>query len=530
MALGRALAVSVLGLQGHLVEVEADIATGLPAFGVVGLPDVSLNESRDRVRAASANSGHPLPLRRITVNLSPAALPKAGTGFDLPIATALLIAAGVIPADTAGRFVQIGELSLDGRVRPVRGVLPAVLAAAAGGHPDVVVPAENAQEAELVSGARVWPARTLSDVIALLGGSALDSAELPASGSPGPSGSSDGEPDAAVLSINTRRRATPADLAEVIGQHEGRHALEVAAAGGHHLLLVGPPGAGKTLLAERLPTLLPDLSQDQAVEVTAVHSLAGTLDPASGLMFRPPFENPHHSSTMVSLVGGGSGHGIPHPGVASRAHRGVLFLDEAAEFGSRVLDSLREPMEHGELIIHRAGGTARFPARFQLVMATNPCPCGMSYGTGLLCTCSAQVRRRYLGRLSGPLLDRVDLQVEVMPVSRSDLAGESAPESSATVAARVARSRNAQRERLSGTPWRLNGEVPGGWLRGALRLPKSVTRPVDGALDRGALSIRGYDRVLRIAWTLADLAGLGRPGETEVGQALTLRQRGQAAA
>jgi magnesium chelatase family protein len=331
------------------------------------------------------------------------------------------------------------------------------------------------------------------------------------------------------VELNQRRRSAPVDLAEVIGQREGRHALEVAAAGGHHLLFVGPPGAGKTLLAERLPTLLPDLSQAEAVEVTAVHSLAGTLHPAAGLIFRPPFENPHHSSTMVSLVGGGSGPGMPHPGVASRAHRGVLFLDEAAEFGSRVLDSLREPLEYGELVIHRAGGTARFPARFQLVMATNPCPCGMAYGQGLMCSCSPQVRRRYLGRLSGPLLDRIDLQVEVMPVNRSDLADD-VPENSATVAARVAQARAVQYERLAGTPWRLNGEVPGSWLRGALRLPRSVTRSVDTALDRGALSIRGYDRVLRIAWTLGDLAGLDRPGQTELGQALILRQRGQAAA
>ncbi len=529
MALGRACAVSVLGLQGHLIEVEADIANGLPAFGLVGLPDVSLNESRDRVRAASANSGFALPQRRITVNLSPAALPKAGTGFDLAIAAALLMAAQVVPVEPASRFVLIGELGLDGRVRPVRGVLPAVLAAVARGLPDVVVPAANAREAALVSEAKVWPASHLSDVIALLGGVPVrvsDGPE-PEDASTGVAGDGAGRADCL---FGDPARTGRGDLADVMGQHEARRALEVAAAGGHHLLFIGPPGAGKTLLAERLTTLLPDLSGEEAVEVTAVHSLAGTLDPSAGLIRRPPFENPHHSSTMVSLVGGGSGSGMPHPGAASRAHRGVLFLDEAAEFGGRVLDSLREPMEHGELVIHRAGGTARFPARFQLVMATNPCPCGLCYGSGLLCTCSSPVRRRYLAKLSGPLLDRVDLQVEVAPVGRYDLASDEQPETSATVAVRVAAARDVQRERLAGTPWRLNGEVPGGWLRGALQLPKSATRSVDSALDRGSLSIRGYDRVLRIAWTLADLAGLDRPGETEVGQALTLRQRGQVAA
>jgi magnesium chelatase family protein len=528
VALGRALAVSVLGLEGHLVEVEADIATGLPAFGVVGLPDVAVNESRDRVRAASANSGHPLPLRRITVNLSPAALPKAGTGFDLAIAAALLMAAEVAPGTTAGQYVHIGELSLDGRVRPVRGVLPAVLAAVRDGRPDVVVPVGNAQEAGLIPGARVWPVRHLRDVIALHGGPPAGDDDPPDDDEPGADGADGaGVADlAAVAQGDPFRRQVPLpDLSDVVGQFEGRYALEVAAAGGHHLLLIGPPGAGKTLLASRLPGLLPDLTMAEAVEVTAVHSLAGTLDPAAGLIRRPPFENPHHTSTMVSLVGGGSG--LAHPGAASRAHRGVLFLDEAAEFESRVLDCLRQPLEHGELVIHRSNGAARFPARFQLVLATNPCPCGLSYGSGLLCSCSATVRRRYLARLSGPLLDRLDLQVEVSPVSRAELAEGRTPETSAVVSARVAAARDRQRRRLAGTPWLYNGEVQGSFLRGPLRLPASVTAEVDSALDHGRLSIRGYDRVLRIAWTLADLAQLDRPGADQLAHALLLRQRGQ---
>ena len=512
--LGRALAVAVVGMQGHLVQVEADITEGLPAFSLVGLPDASLNESRDRVRAASANSGYALPQRRITVNLSPAGLPKAGTGFDLAVAVALLAAADVAPATSVRRFVHVGELGLDGRVRPVRGVLPAALAAVQGGRPDLVVPVENVTEAELVPGVRVHGVRRLSDVIALHGGAR--------------SGKTDDDEDPPVLG-RLGPGPVPAegpapDLAEVIGQHEGRRAVEVAAAGGHHLLLVGPPGAGKTLLASRLPGLLPDLTDPEAIEVTAIHSVAGTLDPAAGLIRRPPFENPHHTSTVVSLVGGGTG--LPHPGAASRAHRGVLFIDEAAECDVRMLDALRQPLEQGELVIHRAQGAARFPARFQLVMASNPCPCGMSAGAGLDCSCVSSARRRYLARLSGPLLDRVDLQVDVLPVSRADLVSGEPMESTATVAARVARARAAQHERLAGTEWTRNGEVSGGWLRGALRLPAKVTQDVDLALERAHLSIRGYDRVLRVAWSIADLAGRSQPDRDDLGRALMLRQRG----
>ena len=521
MALGRALAVAIIGMEGHLVEVEADITAGLPAFNLVGLPDTSLNESRDRVRAATANAGYALPSCRIVVNLSPAGLPKTGTGFDLAVAAALLSAKGVAPNKSMRRFVHVGELGLDGRVRPVRGVLPAALAAVRAGRPDLVVPLENAQEAGLVPGVKVWPVRHLGEVIALHGGVApiVDPLFDPA------------EPDSPALATEfglPERTTAPPDLADVIGQHTGRWALEVAAAGGHHLLMVGPPGAGKTLLAARLPGVLPDLDDEQAVEVTAVHSVAGTLNPAAGLIRRPPFESPHHTSTAVSLVGGGSG--LLRPGAASRAHRGVLFIDEAAEIGSHVLDALRQPLEEGILMIHRANGSACFPARFQLVLATNPCPCGLSHRSGLDCTCTPASRRRYQARLSGPLLDRVDLQVDVLAVSRADLVSDRCPESTATVAARVAAARAVQRERLADTEWICNGEVPGRLLRGQFRLPPTVTQDLDLALDRARLSIRGYDRVLRIAWTLCDLAGRTRPDRDDVSRALTLRQRGEAGA
>jgi magnesium chelatase family protein len=530
--LGRSLAVGLVGLEGRLVEVEADVAGGLPAFTLVGLPDAALAEARDRVRAAAANAGCPLPTRRITVNLSPAAVPKAGTAFDLAVAAALLAAAGQVPADRVAERVHLGELGLDGRVRPVRGVLPAVMASVRAGRTRFVVPQGNAAEARLVPEAEVTGVRHLADVVALYRGEpppALDELLVAA-------GAGEGEPRAATApGVQAVRsavclsgsapldRAVP-DLADVVGQVEGRDALEVAAAGGHHLLLVGPPGAGKTMLAARLPGLLPQLTEAEALEVTAVHSVAGTLDAAGGLLRRPPFEDPHHTATVAALVGGGSG--LPRPGAASRAHRGVLFLDEAPEFSVRALEALRQPLEHGHLVIHRAMGVARFPARFQLVLAANPCPCGMAGGKGDQCTCSPLARRRYLGRLSGSLLDRVDLQVEVCAVSRAQLASAVVPESSHVVGARVRVARAAAAERFAGGPWSCNGEVPGAWLRGRWRLAPAVTRDLDVALDRGRLSIRGYDRVLRVAWTLADLAGRSVPERDDVGRALLLRCRG----
>ena len=436
MPLGRTQSVALVGLEGHLVDVEADIASGLPAFVLVGLPDTSLAESRDRVKAAAANTGCPVPLQRVTVNLSPASLPKHGSTFDVAIAVAVLGAAGLLDAESSSSVVHLGELGLDGRLRPVRGVLPAVLAAVRAGRPRVVVPHANAAEARLVPGAEVLGAVSLADVVRVHGGRARNAA---------------GEVGAAALPVaaGAAPTRTVGDLADVTGQADARRALEIAAAGGHHLLLLGAPGAGKTMLASRLPGLLPDLQPDEAVEVTAIHSVAGTFDPAAGLVRRPPFEDPHHTASPVSVVGGGSG--LPRPGSASRAHRGVLFLDEAPEFATRVLEALRQPLESGELVIARARGVARFPARFQLVLAANPCPCGLSVGKGQDCRCPVMARRRYLARLSGPLLDRVDLQIAVLPVSRVQLASAPTPESTRVVAARVAAARAAQAQRWAGS-------------------------------------------------------------------------------
>ncbi|WP_402467762.1 YifB family Mg chelatase-like AAA ATPase [Isoptericola aurantiacus] len=510
MALGTTAAVALSGMEGHLVEVQAQLAASVPGFTLVGLPDAALAESRDRVRAAVLSTGIEWPHRKITVNLSPASLRKSGSSFDLAVAVAVLAGHRVLPTSGLDRVVHLAELGLDGRLQPVRGVLPAVVSAVAAGCPDVVVAAGDADEAGLVPGARVHGAADLGDVVRLHGGTLRHERRA--------------QPVAPARPAVPRRPV--GDLADVVGQGEARIALEVAAAGGHHLLMTGPPGAGKTMLAARLPGILPDLTEAEAVEVTSVHSVAGTFDPGAGLLRRPPFEDPHHTATPAAIVGGGTG--IARPGAVSRAHRGVLFLDEAPEFAPRVLQTLRQPLEAGELVLHRTGGATRYPARFQLVLAANPCPCGMSTtNAGAECTCSPLARRRYLARLSGPLLDRVDLQVHLAGLSRAERVLATSGEPSATVAARVEAARERARARLAGTPWRTNVELPGPWLREHLRGEPGVLTQVERQIDAGELSMRGADRVLRVAWTLADLDARDVPGVDDVDAAMLFRTGGR---
>lgn len=504
MAVATTLAVSLIGLRGHVVEVQAHLAASVPGFSLVGLPDTALAESRDRVRAAVTSSGLAWPVRKITVNLSPAALRKQGSGYDLAIAVAVLAGAGQLPAGGLEHVVHLGELGLDGRVHPVRGVLPAVAAAVEAGYERVVVASADVDEARLVPGARVVGAASLAEVAALHGGDVPTVQAI--------------EPVRRMRSGGFVRE--PGDLADVVGQSDARRALEIAAAGGHHLFLVGAPGSGKTMMASRLPGILPDLTEAEAVEVTAVHSVVGAFDPAGGLIRRPPYENPHHTATVAAVVGGGSG--LPRPGAATRAHRGVLFLDEAAEFQPQVLETLRQPLEQGEIMVHRSGGTARYPARFQMVLAANPCPCGLATGKGLACTCTPTMRRRYLGRLSGPLLDRVDLQVDVLPVDPVERACGPG-ELTAVVARRVLAARESARLRLRGTGWATNAEVSGAWLRERVISGGKIDQIVATALSSGRLSLRGVDRVLRVAWTMADLGGLDSPGTDEVSEAIALR-------
>lgn len=515
MALGRTRAVGLVGVDGFAVDVEADISPGLPNTTLSGLPDESCRQAPKRVWAAAQNSGVPVPLRRVTVNLSPASLPKIGSGFDLAIAVAVLIAAESIPASVASDVVHLGELGLDGSVRGIRGVLPLVDAAARCGNRVVVVPAENAAEARLVGGVEVVPVRHLTQLLqryaALAAGRQPD--DLCAAGA-----------SPRVEQIE----AAPPDLRDVVGQDEARLALEVAAAGGHHLSLLGPPGAGKTMLAQRLPGILPPLDDAQALEVAAIASIAGVLVPGADLPRRPPFVAPHHGASMPAVIGGGS-HAI-RPGAVTLAHHGVLFLDEAPLFSTDVLQSLRQPLEAGAVTVARMRQTARYPARFQLVLAANPCPCGQAFGKGLRCTCRAAEIMRHFNRLKGPLTDRIDLHVRVDQPTLASLAGPGG-ESSAAVAGRVAAARASQAERLGAFGWRLNRDVPGPALRvGPLSPAPRHRRVLDAALDRGALTLRGYDRCLRVAWTLRDLRGGGAPTADDIDEALVLRTSGRAAA
>lgn len=527
MAFARACSVALVGVEGVVVEVQADLEAGVAAFTLVGLPDKSLVESRDRVRAAVANSGAEWPQKKLTVGLSPASVPKGGSGFDLAVACAVLGAAERIDPASIADVVMIGELGLDGRVRPVRGVLPAVLAAAEAGYRQVVVPEQTAGEAALVPGVSVLGVRSLRQLIAVLCDEPVPDEQEP---------HDQGRPDTMLAGLmvpgagmgtgiargSAQGEGNRPDLADVAGQERPRKALEVAAAGGHHLLLSGPPGAGKTMLAERLPAILPALSRQESLEVTAVHSVAGILPPGQPLVSRAPYCAPHHSATMQSLVGGGNG--LPRPGAVSLAHRGILFLDEAPEFSVRALDALRQPLESGHVVVARSAGVVRLPARFLMVLAANPCPCGRHTLSGAGCECPPASVRRYQARLSGPLLDRVDLRVAVDPVRRADLMGQGGRgESTETVAARVREARARAAERLAGTPWTTNSEVPGHELRTRLVAAPGALLAAERDMERGMLTARGLDRVLRVAWTLADLRGADRPDASDIAVALELR-------
>lgn len=501
--LGKINSAGLIGLDGYIVEVEIDISQGLPAFDIVGLPDTAVRESKERVRAAVKNSGFEFPVKRITVNLAPASMKKEGPAYDLPIAIAVLSATGQVESDDIGKSLFIGELSLDGKVKPVTGVLPMTMAACKTGIEKVFVPIENAEEAGVVRDVNILPVSSIIDVINHLNGQNCIGAY-----------------SVDLDNLFRTNNLYDADFADVKGQENVKRALEVSAAGAHNCLMIGSPGSGKTMMARRMPTILPDMTLEEALEVTKIHSIAGVLPPNTSLITARPFRSPHHTVSAISLVGGGK---MPKPGEISLAHYGVLFLDELPEFQKNALEVMRQPLEDGLVTISRVNASLSYPSRFVLIASMNPCKCGFMLDPTKNCTCTPSQVQQYISRISGPLLDRIDIHIEVSPIKYKDLDSSQEAESSDSIRERVNRARKIQLERYKGMNIFFNSQLQPAQLSKFCKLGEKERGLLKNAFDKMGLSARAHNRILKVARTIADLDGSGEITMPHIAEAIQYR-------